>query len=76
MGFCGGGEGFLLGGFVGEGERLSFFTLAFLPRDEKNPPADLLADNGNGIGKDLIVGVGDVSVEFCVELLVIGARDG
>lgn len=76
MGFCGGGEGFLLDVFVGEGGRLSFFTLAFLPRDEKNPPADLLADSGNGIGRDLIVDGGDVSVEFCVELLVIGARDG
>lgn len=77
MGFCCGGvESFLLNAFPGEGGPLSFFTLAFLPRDEKKPPADLLADNGNGIGRDLIEGGGEISAELCVELLVIGARDG
>jgi len=55
---------------------LSFFTLAFLPSDEKNPPVDLLTDNGNGIGRDLIEDGGDVTNEFSVELRVMGAREG
>ena len=55
---------------------MSFFRLAFLPIDEKNPPVDLLADNGNGIGRDLIEDGGDVTVELFVELRVMGARDG
>ena len=73
---CGGVKVFLLNVFPGEGGRFSLLKLAFLPIDEKNPPVDLLADNGNGIGRDLIEDGGDVSVEFCVELRVIGARDG
>jgi len=77
MGFCRGGvKVFSLNVFPGEGGRFPFLKLAFLPIDEKNPLADLLADNGNGIGRDLIDDGGDVSVEFCVELRVIGARDG
>ena len=62
--------------FPGEGGRLSFLILAFLPIEEKKPPVDLLADNGNGIGRDLIEDGGDVTVELFVELRVIGARDG
>lgn len=63
--------------FPGEdGFSLSFLRLAFLPMDEKNPPVDLVADIGKGIGRDLIEDGGDVIVEFCVELRVIGARDG
>lgn len=77
VGFCCGGvKVFLLNAFPGEGGRPPLLKLAFLPIDEKNPPVDLLADNGNGTGRDLIEGGGDVSVEFCVELRVIGARDG
>jgi hypothetical protein len=55
---------------------LSFLMLAFLPIDEKNPPVDLVADNGNGIGRDLIEDGGEVTVELCVKLRLIGARDG
>lgn len=73
---CGGVEVFLLNDFPGEEGRFSLLKLVFLPIDEKNPPVDLVADNGNGIGKDLIEDGGDVSVEFCVKLRVIGARDG
>jgi hypothetical protein len=64
--------------FPGEGGpfSLSFLMLAFLPIDEKNPPVDLLADSGNGIGRDFIEDGGDVNVEFCVILRVMGARDG
>lgn len=65
-----------VGVFPGEGGRLSFFMLAFLPIEEKKPPVDLLADNGKGIGRDLIEDGGDVAVELFVELRVIGARDG
>jgi len=65
MGFCCGGVPvFLADVFPGEGGRFSFFTLAFLPIDEKNPPVDLLADSGNAIGRDLIDDGGDVTVEF------------
>ena len=65
-----------VGVFPGEGGRSSFFMLAFLPIEEKKPPVDLLADNGKGIGRDLIEDGGDVTVELFVELRVIGARDG
>lgn len=77
MDFCGGVSAFLASSFPGEGGRspLPFLTLVFLPIDEKNPP-DLLADSGSGIGKDLNEDGGDVTVEVCVELRVIGARDG
>jgi len=77
MGFCGGGVPvFLASVFPGEGGRFSFFVLALLPIDEKNPPVDLLADSGNGIGRDLIEDGGDVTAECCVKDRVIGARDG
>jgi hypothetical protein len=77
MGFCCGVvPDFLVDVFPGEGGRLSFFILAFLPIDEKNPPVDLLVDIGNGIGRDLIEDGGDVTAEPFVELRVIGARDG
>jgi len=72
---CGVVPVFLVNVFPGEGGPLSLFKLAFLPMDEKNPPVDLLAKIGNGIGRDLIED-GDVTVEFIVELRVIGARDG
>jgi hypothetical protein len=64
--------------FPGEGGgfSLSFLMLVFLPIDEKNPPVDLVADNGKGIGRDFIEDGGDVTVEVCVELRVMGARDG
>lgn len=55
---------------------MSLFILVFLPIDEKKPPVDLLADNGNGIGMDLIEDGGDVSAELFVELRLIGASDG
>lgn len=60
--------------FPGEGGAfsLSLLRLAFLPIDEKNPPVDLLAD----IGSDFIEDGGDMNVEFCVKLRVMGARDG
>ena len=78
MGFCCGGVAIVLltNGFPGDGGCLSFFKLAFLPSDEKNPPVDLLPDNCSVIGSDLIEEGGDVTVEFCVVLRVIGARDG
>lgn len=77
MGFCCGVVPvFLVDDFPGEGGRLSFFILVFLPIDEKNPPVDLLADNGNGIGIDLIEDGGDVTAEPFVEVRVMGARDG
>lgn len=73
---CGGEPVFLTKVFTGEGGRFSFLMLAFLPIDEKNPPVDFVADNGNGIGRDLIEDGGDVTDEFCVKLRVMGARDG
>ena len=79
MDFCFGGlPPFLAIIFPGEGGRfsLSLLILVFLPIDEKNPPVDLLADNGNGIGRDLIEEGGDVKVEVCVNVRVMGARDG
>ena len=77
MGLGGGGvAAFLTNVLPGVGDGLSFFKLAFLPSDEKNPPVDLVADIGNGIGRDLIEDGGDVTVEPCVELRVIGAREG
>ena len=77
MGFCCGVVPvFLANVFPGEGGCLSLFILVFLPIDEKNPPVDLVADRGNGIGMDLIEDGGDVTAEPLVELRVIGARDG
>ena len=79
MGFgCGGVPVFLTNVFPGEGGcfSLSLLILVFLPMDEKNPPVDLVADNGNGIGMDFIEDGGDVTVEFRVELRDMGARDG
>ena len=73
---CGVVPVFLTNVFPGEGGCLSLFRLAFLPIDEKNPPVDLLADNGKGIGRDLMEDGGDVTVELFVKLRVIGARDG
>ena len=76
MNFCCGVVPDFLTGVFGEGGRLSLFTLAFLPIDEKNPPADLVADSGNEIGRDLIEDGGDVTVELFVELRVMETRDG
>lgn len=51
---------------------MSLLILVFLPIEEKKPPADLLADNG----RDLIEEGGDVKVELCVNVRVMGAREG
>jgi len=75
MGFgCGGVLVFLGNVFTGEGGPL--FKLAFLPIEEKNPPEDLLADSCIGICRDRIEGGGDITIEFCVKVRVMGARDG